>query len=352
MSSAGSAPPPPGLMYVSRVPSVLMPPHVVDSLGRARPTRAALRAARRMCESHDALFGLVGSAAGKEVSRWCRGPRLNHALRSLRGSEPNRASKRLVIDVGSLDGLDAIGFARFAQLPVWTFEAGPTKIEPIRERLRAAGFADNITLFAAALGNRSGEAWFEMTLAPHTTGRRFMRGQLGSATDKLVTKPTASATPKRDVSVVSVPMQRLDDLVVDHETRVPFLKVDAQGFDFEVLRGAERLLRGGFVDRFLFEFMPSGMPDTGEAARGLKFIQELGHYACTPCNGASAPITMSRPTCAASYVQDYATASSHRRAAGGDWYDDIACVHRRLLTPQGGGGGGGSSADLRHESQA
>ena len=119
---------------------------------------------------------------------------------------------------------------------------------------------------------------------------------------------------------------------------MPFLKVDAQGFDFEVLRGAERLLRGGFVDRFLFEFMPSGMPDTGEAGRGLKFLQELGHYACTPCNGGNAPIKMSRPTCAASYVQDYATASSHRRAAGGDWYDDIACVHRRLLTPQAAGG--------------
>ena len=288
-----------------------------------------------MCESHDALFGLVGSAVGKEVSRWCRGPHLNHALRSLRGSEPNH----LVVDVGSLDGLDAIDFARFTRLPVWTFEAGPTKIEPIRERLRTAGFADNITLFAAALGNRTGEAWFEMTLAPHTKGRRFMRGQLGSATDKLVAKPTTSAKPQRGVSVVSVPMQRLDDLVVGHhQTRVPFLKVDAQGFDFEVLRGAERLLRGGVIDHFLFEFMPSGMPDAGEAARGLMFLQELGHYACTPCNGANAPIKMSRPTCATSYLQGYATASSHPRAAGGDWYDDIACVHRRLLTPQAGGG--------------
>ena len=46
-----------------------------------------------------------------------------------------------------------------------------------------------------------------------------------------------------------------------------------------------------------------------------------------------------RPTCAASYVQRFASASSRTRPAVGDWYADIACVHRRLFsTPQQLGG--------------
>ena len=287
--------------------------------------------ASRRGECNDAIFGLVGTPLGKEIRRWCRGSR-GHRLRSLRGPERNR----VIIDVGSLDGKDAIQFARSTRLPVWTFEAAPTKIEPIRARLSTAGMADNVTVFAYAMGNRSGDAWFEMRRAPHSMGRRFMRGQLGSAQDKLVASPAAAshgnAKRQPNVGVVAVPMKRLDDLVGQSRMRVPFMKVDAQGFDFEVLRGSERLLREGRIERLLFEYMPSGMPHAADALRGLAFLQQtVGHYTCAPCGEPNAPIRISRPTCAAEFVQRFANASARPRPAGGDWYDDIACVHRRLL---------------------
>ena len=228
---------------------------------------------------HD-LFIAAGSTLGRDIAGWCHHREPSSPLKSLRARQST-----LVLDVGALDGRDAIAFARLGGLPVWSFEASPSKIEPIQQELVRARVR-NVTLFPYALANRTGEALYEVRRAPAKKGLAFVRGQLGSATDGLVVPrkqeqlkaaattagPPTSAPAGR--AVVPVPVRRLDDLVPQGWS-VSFLKIDAQGFDFEVLRGAARLLEEGVIERLVFEYHPQRMPDAADAESGLAWLEGL-----------------------------------------------------------------------------
>lgn len=69
-------------------------------------------------------------------------------------------------------------------------------------------------------------------------------------------------------------MVRLDDILVGRPP-LNFLKVETDGFDFEVLHGAEQTLRR---DRpaMTIESMP-GFHGEGEAINGLRYLQSIGY---------------------------------------------------------------------------
>ena len=139
----------------------------------------------------------------------------------------------VALDVGAHEGSVARRIVEvFPQATVYAFEPSPSVLPALwaaadaDKRLRvvpvACGASDGTSSFHV-----TSEAWCSSVLAPTELGRRYYPTWL-------------------DVEqVVDVPLRSLDawaqESGVDH---VDLLKVDAQGYDLEVLRGASGLLTG------------------------------------------------------------------------------------------------------------
>lgn len=277
--------------------------------------------------SGSAIFSHVGSAHGHELASWC--PTNSRLLRRnlLRERLNNtNVAHRLVIDVGCFDGSDAISFAKATQRQVLTFEPTPSKHDSIRRRLREAGVDANVTLLPYALSNTTGTGELELLRAKKPAGRQFVNNGLGSAQDLLTQSVRPGLLPPSRAGVVSVPVRQLDLVLGEHDplAHIAFLKIDAQGFDTLVLRGAERLLTERRIDTFVFEFTPFLMPGReDEGVSALEWLEHLGYY-CVPCNQKhTAAFQMTAP----SSIRDYV---GHYRGTV-DRYDDIVCQpgHRR-----------------------
>lgn len=86
---------------------------------------------------------------------------------------------------------------------------------------------------------------------------------------------TFGASKYEDVFVIEVPVQRLDD-IASHE-KVHFLKIDVEGFEVHVLRGAKALLDR---DRpiVLSEVVEKHLASAGESRRSLsRFLEDRGY---------------------------------------------------------------------------
>ena len=200
-------------------------------------------------------------------SNWC--PHSKHVLAALHATPPG-----LVVDVGALDGTDAIRFAKTGHRTI-SFEPSPGKREPVLDRFRKSGL--NITLVAMALSNITGSVPFHVNRAEHRKGQTFFRGALGSAQDGL---GGASALERHKHETVVVPVGQLHDVITEP---ISYLKVDAQGFDFRVLLGARRLLATGRVGVLATELAPRLVPGgVAEAVEGIAFLDRVG-YTCYGC---------------------------------------------------------------------
>jgi FkbM family methyltransferase len=137
-----------------------------------------------------------------------------------------------VIDVGANEGQTVARVRKeFPKATIHAFEPAPDTFR----RLQAATAGDSgVHVYQIACGSASGLADFHLTgnhwcsslLAPSDLGKRYY----GDWYDT------------RDV--VQVRVQTLDEWAAEHGiSRIDLLKVDAQGFDLEVLRGARGLLK-------------------------------------------------------------------------------------------------------------
>jgi FkbM family methyltransferase len=140
-----------------------------------------------------------------------------------------RVPTRTLIDVGAHHGTALVPFLE-AGWRVWAFEP----IEANRERLQArAGNSDRLTVRPEAVSDRSGTARLQLALK--------LDGSLHDYYHSL--ERTRADRYHRKGASVDVPVVSLDDLVArgDLPPRVGFLKVDTEGHDLAVLRGASRL---------------------------------------------------------------------------------------------------------------
>jgi FkbM family methyltransferase len=132
-----------------------------------------------------------------------------------------------VLDVGACEGLFAFrvlrqGLAR----RVTCFEPFPSMAALLREAAALNGLADRLGVEGCAVCNHSGEVGF--------------RTDLGSDSSQVIPDPPAGFEGLRVRSV------RIDDWLAARGERLrpqDLLKIDAEGADLDVLRGAERTLR-------------------------------------------------------------------------------------------------------------
>jgi FkbM family methyltransferase len=136
----------------------------------------------------------------------------------------------VVIDAGANTGVYALAVA--ATRPdarVVAFEPAPAVVEQCRTNVRRNGFEDRIDVRGVGLGSEAGEATFY----------RSNYDELGS-----FNAGNAGAWEASVEERVSVPVATVDGLVAEGEMPPPdHLKIDVEGFEYEVLVGACETLR-------------------------------------------------------------------------------------------------------------
>jgi FkbM family methyltransferase len=149
----------------------------------------------------------------------------------------------LLIDVGALIGMYTLLAAGGCGANVIAFEPVPAVADRLEENVRLNNFGGFVEVRRSAVG---GEAGF-VQMSTHRDVNYVVTGR-GLTDDS------------RRVSNVNVPLERLDDVGLSKqpkESRI-FLKVDVEGFEVEVLKGAEALLRRDELLAVIIEINGSG----------------------------------------------------------------------------------------------
>jgi FkbM family methyltransferase len=128
--------------------------------------------------------------------------------------------RRAAVDVGANKGVYSWFLARLCP-KVYAFEPNP-KLFRVLDR----GAAANVACSQVALSNRTGTAELRIPL-----------GHRGKPSNQAASLSTAK--PATGYLPVAVPTVRLDELGL---TGIGFIKIDVEGFEFEVLDGARDIL--------------------------------------------------------------------------------------------------------------
>ena len=128
-----------------------------------------------------------------------------------------------IIDAGGYVGDTALLFSSYTDKNIHVFEASPSNMDIIRETIRL-NHLDNIVPVSKALGEKSGTA-------------RFSLGERNSC-NSLVERPGYNYPDHIEVPVVT-----LDDYVRENDLEVGLIKVDIEGGEQLLLRGAVETIR-------------------------------------------------------------------------------------------------------------
>ncbi|TCT04601.1 FkbM family methyltransferase [Aquabacter spiritensis] len=144
---------------------------------------------------------------------------------------------RYFVDVGANVGNWSLMFAdRMTHAKGLAFEPGPQTVERLRAALRGAGFG-GIEVVASAVSDLPG------------TLRFWEEAGYGETSSLL------SQHSHPDAKAVAVPVTTLDiEMQTRGVERIDFLKIDAEGFDLNVLRGAAGYLGGQRIRVLQFEY--------------------------------------------------------------------------------------------------
>jgi FkbM family methyltransferase len=166
-------------------------------------------------------------------------------------------SETIAVDIGASLGLWTLPLARAARAiggRLWCFEPNPENMRWLAANIDRNGLSGVVDLHPIALGSRPGTA--RLGFREHGGGNgALVDGNHGDA--------------------IEVPVERLDGL--DFPRRVSFIKMDVEGFELEVIRGAS-----GLVERdrpvIFGEFNPNWLRERGEDLAGeLLHLRALGY---------------------------------------------------------------------------
>lgn len=183
-------------------------------------------------------------------------------------------SDGIVFDVGCHYGYTSAWFAQRAR-QVFCFEPNPQNQRYVAEVLRIRSLS-NVELVRSAVGERRGDAMLHVKPLP---GHHSL-ADIG-----------ASETIDR----VPVPVLALDEFADERGIdQIALIKIDVEGFEPEVLRGAQRLLRRRAVDAIIFEHSPAFYLQRGiDPAEPLTILADYG-YRVEDLDGAPVPLDVAR----------------------------------------------------------
>ena len=172
-----------------------------------------------------------------------------------------------VLDVGSFLGTYAVFAARWAgpEGKVIAFEPTKANHTIISKHLQFNDVQDRVRLIKAAVGDRAGVAEFCHYAEP------YMNRVLG---------------PKKDIkalSVTKIPLVTLD-AICDESGLIPdWIRMDVQGLEFDVLKGARNIIKSGRGRlRIVAEMHPQIWPELGiNENMAMSILDEL-NLRCRP----------------------------------------------------------------------
>jgi FkbM family methyltransferase len=242
---------------------------------RAESARDAALAARdeAFANLNAAVLGHSENAALPPISGARLRPRM---IQNLLFSNPNCQDKgayvrqwrgeAVVVEVGAYRGEELVMFKGLVH-KLYTYEPSPAKAAEIRSTIASNGMSDVVVFRPVAASDHAGEASFFVPSAEGT-----QQDSLGdiSFLDNL----------RRSITV---PLVRLDDEI--HE-RVHLLKIDTQGHEMGVVKGAEGIIKNYGIDIIHAEFSPGLMRGHGVKPEDfLEYMFQLG-YTCFYCTEA------------------------------------------------------------------
>ncbi len=144
-----------------------------------------------------------------------------------------------VFDIGANIGLLSVWMAKQvgAQGRVYAFEPHPETRKLLKKTI-ALNEIENITIFPLALSSKTGSAQL------YTVGTNHKLSSLGPISD--TTYGENASLPIETVT--------LDSFCLEHHiSQIDFLKIDVEGFEYDVLQGAERMLQNHAIKTIQFE---------------------------------------------------------------------------------------------------
>ena len=149
-----------------------------------------------------------------------------------------------VLDIGSNIGLYSILLADLvgAAGRVFAFEPDPVLFQAALSNTLSNGKQDIVLLRNVALGSKPGDAM-------------LYRPQFNSGDNRLSASPTHK-------EAVRVRVETLDSILPNE--KIDFIKMDVQGWEAEVLRGMEQILKRNSQAQIYFEYWPEGLRRAGE----------------------------------------------------------------------------------------
>jgi FkbM family methyltransferase len=145
-------------------------------------------------------------------------------------------------DVGANVGSVSLPLLRNCpNLIAYCFEPSPVNVLRLETNVSLnPQLQERVTVVAQALSNRSGEAEFFVSAEPHNSGVGSLRNM-----------------PNTVDTAVNVKVSAGDNLIESGEIPAPdFIKIDVEGFEYEVLQGLERYLRKAKNVALVFEHAP------------------------------------------------------------------------------------------------
>lgn len=193
---------------------------------------------------------------------------------------------RFVVDVGLDEGdetLDAVanGFVVFG------FEMITASIESILSNAEKRNLGDRIHIVDFETGP-SGKVVPSSLPKPPNDGKGFayifnaaLSDDAGALSDDIGKSAAGSAAGHvldQKWSPGMVPVMALEDALPSWVERIFFVKIDTQGFDLKVLKGAETYLRSHMVQYAQYEFSPMLMrkSNLGDPLELLHFLTSMG----------------------------------------------------------------------------
>lgn len=175
----------------------------------------------------------------------------------------------VVVDVGAHAGQYTKLFAKIAKSGrVFAFEPGAYALSILRKVVAARGLR-NVQIVPLALSDAEGEVTFNLPVKKHG-GLGFGIAHLGAAGGGPAVRTSIVRTTTLDAFVAAAGITRLD-----------FIKVDIEGWELHMLRGAKRTLER-FKPALQVEISDEFLKRAGDSAAALwSFLGALG-YAGSP----------------------------------------------------------------------